>query len=121
MSSPSDANDAQSPPILLLVRDLIFATRIGATARAIDVAVKLLRDESKLAGEDGRSLIVDLNQAGALAAAIQWKQTRTNRIVVGFVSHVDADTIRQAREAGIDQVLPRSRFVAELPALFRNL
>ena len=106
------------PPILVFVRDLIFASRISATARAAGVDVKLLRDNTTLATESGRRLIVDLNQSGALEAAIEWKrQVGGDREVVGFVSHVDADIIRRARDAGIDQVLPRSRFVVELESL----
>lgn len=103
----------------MLVRDLIFASRINLTARDIGVEVKLLRDEAKLAAEIGRRLIVDLNQHGALDAAIEWRK-RTGGEVIGFVAHVDADTIRRARDAGIDQVLPRSRFVTELSSLLRG-
>jgi hypothetical protein len=33
---------------------------------------------------------------------------------VGYVSHVDTGTIDAARAAGIDQVLARSAFVAQL-------
>jgi len=102
----------------VLVRDLLFASRITATARAIDVPIKLLRDETKLTLEPGRRLIVDLNQAGALGAAVDWKK-QTGGEVIGFAFHVDAETIRRARDAGIDQVLPRSRFVSELEALLR--
>jgi hypothetical protein len=106
--------------MLILVRDLLFGSRIIATARASGVEVKLLRDEAKLAGEAGERLIVDLNQPGALEAAVDWKGRGAGRIVIGFVSHVDADTIRRAREAGIDQILPRSRFVAELESILQR-
>jgi hypothetical protein len=106
-------------PLLVLVRDLLFASRIAATARAIGVDVKMLRDEQKLSGEAGRRLIVDLNQPGALDAAVEWKK-QTAGEVIGFVSHVDADTIRRARDAGIDHVMPRSRFVAQLESLLRG-
>ena len=37
--------------------------------------------------------------------------------VVGFVSHVQSELIAEAREAGIDEVMARSAFVAKLPAL----
>jgi hypothetical protein len=61
-------------------------------------------------------LLVDLNLAGAIEAAAHWKNATGSR-VVGFVSHVDTDTTRQAREAGLDQVMARSGFVEALPAL----
>ena len=105
--------------MLVLVRDLIFASRISVTARALGVDIRQLRDPSMLAAETaGGRLIVDLNQNGALDAAIEWKK-RTGGEVIGFVAHVDAQTIRCARDVGIDQVLPRSRFVAELETLLR--
>ena len=106
----------QTPPVLVLVRDLMFSGRIGVTARAINAPVRLLRDAEALDGATGRRLIVDLNQAGALEAAVAWKGA-TGGEVVGFVSHVDAETIGRARSAGIDRVMPRSQFVNSLPEL----
>jgi hypothetical protein len=105
-------------PILVLVRDLMFASKISGTAQAQGVSLKIIRDPDKLAGEKGDRLIVDLNQAGALEAATQWKAASAGP-VIGFVSHVDHDTISRANEAGIDQVLPRSQFVARLADLLR--
>ena len=102
-----------------MVRDLMFSSKIIATARAEGVAVKIVRDASKLAGEPGARLLVDLNQEGAIAAASEWK-SRTGGAVIGFVSHVDTATISQAREAGFDQVLARSRFVEILPDLLKS-
>src|SRR3954467_5509104 len=107
---------ADPSPVLALVRDLMFSSRISATARAANVPVKLLRDPAALAGAEGRLLIVDLNQPGALEAAVAWKRNASSE-VVGFVSHVDAETISRAKSAGIDRVIPRSRFVEILPEL----
>ena len=39
---------------------------------------------------------------------------------VAFGSHVDADALDAARDAGCDPVLPRSKFTAELPDLIRR-
>ena len=113
----------ETPPdpagvVLVLVRDLMFSSRIAATARAADVPVTLLRDPAQLAAAapDATRLIVDLNQPGAIEAAAAWMAPQS-RDVVGFVSHVDAETIARARAAGIERVLPRSRFVEVLPEL----
>ena len=108
----------ESIPILVLVRDLMFASRISATARAENVAIKSVRDASQLAGEMGRRLIIDLNQEGAIEAAAAWKQQQGGE-VIGFVSHVDKATIDRAKAAGIDRVMPRSQFVQLLPELLR--
>jgi hypothetical protein len=108
--------DVVPQPILVLVRDLMFSSKIAATARAQNTAIKLLRDPAKLAGEAGARLIVDLNLDGAIPAAIAWKQSSGGE-VFGFVSHVDAAAIAAAREGGIDRVMPRSEFVRVLPEL----
>lgn len=106
-------------PVLALVRDLMFAGRISATAQAEGVPLKLIRDSNKLGAEPGIRLIVDLNLAGAIDAAAAWRGAAGGE-VVGFVSHTDAETIARARAAGIDRVLARSRFVETLPDLLRG-
>ena len=110
------ADAGEEPPVLVLVRDLMFTSRISAAARAAGIAITALRDPAQVSGAQGRRLIVDLNQPGALEAAAEWKQASAGD-VVGFVSHVDAATIARARAAGIDRILPRSRFVEILPEL----
>ena len=117
LGSILDMNE-ERPAVLVLVRDLLFASKIRATAQSLDAAVQVLRDPAQLNDAGGNRLIVDLNQPGALDVAVAWKR-RTGGHVVGFVSHVDTETIRAAREAGVDQVLPRSRFVEILPDLLR--
>jgi hypothetical protein len=104
--------------VLVLVRDLIFSSRISATARAQQSRFKLVADPSAIAAEPASRLIVDLNQPGALEAAADWKQ-RHGGDVIGFVSHVDAETIARARAAGIERILARSQFVTALPELLR--
>jgi hypothetical protein len=104
-------------PVLALVRDLIFATKISTAARGVGAAMKMIRDPAALGNEPGRLLLVDLNLPGAIEAAGRWRAAGAGGPVVGFVSHVDADTAAHARAAGIDQVMARSRFVEILPQL----
>jgi hypothetical protein len=114
--------EAETKPILVLVRDLMFSGRIIAEARAAGATIKSIRDPndlSKLTELDSTLLVADLNLPGAIPAAAEWRKT-PNRTVVGFVSHVDAETIAEAKAAGIDQVLARSRFVQILPDLLRK-
>jgi hypothetical protein len=108
--------DAPPAPIIALVRDLIFASKISATAKAARIEMVLVRDPARLAGTQGRRLIVDLNLPGAIDAAAAWMDAAGGE-VVGFVSHVDTETISRARAAGIANVLARSRFVERLPSL----
>ena len=74
-----------SSPVLVLVRDLLFASKISGTAQAMQVSVKMIRDPEKLAAEHGDRLIVDLNRPGALEAAASWKSSAGGS-VIGFVS-----------------------------------
>ena len=111
-------SDYRNSVVLVVVRDLLFSSKIRATAQSIGAAVHMLREPSQLSNAPGDRLIVDLNQPGALDAAVAWKAA-TGGEVVGFVSHVDSETIHSAQNAGVDRVLPRSRFVQELPDLLR--
>ena len=111
-------SEVLDPPIVILVRDMIFSSKIFATARAQNCIVKSFRDPAKLLAEPGRRLIVDLNLEGAIPAAIAWKQA-TKGEVVGFVSHVDTFAIAAARAGGLDRVMARSEFVQVLPELLR--
>ena len=101
----------------------MFVSRVTGTAKELGVPIKVVRDPAKLAAEAeagrGGRLIVDLNLEGAIGAAAAWKGA-TAGSVTGFVSHVDSETIRRAREAGIDQVMPRSQFVQALPELLKS-
>ena len=121
MSSPDPAG-----PILVLCRDLLFASKIRAAAAAAagdGVKIQLLRDPAQLLGLDGAALIVDLGQDGALDAGARWKSAHPTARAIGFVSHVDTATIAAAKAAGFDDVLSRGQFDATvttlLPALIR--
>jgi len=104
-------------PVLAVVRDLMFVSKITGAAKAHGATVKIIRDPAKLTDEAGRLLIVDLNLTGAIEAASVWLVS-SKVPSVGFVSHVDADTARKAREAGIETVVARSRFVEIVETLF---
>jgi hypothetical protein len=110
-------------PVVALVRDLMFSGKISSTARAAGVEVRIVRDPAKVndaATADGRMLVVDLSQDGAIDAAVAWKQSHAGRPVIGFVSHVDTDTIARAKSAGIDRVMARGGFTAQLESILRG-
>src|SRR5262245_53839651 len=107
---------------LLLSDDLMFTSRITATARQLGLEIRSASAQvglEKLAERQApRCVILDLSnpglEVGALIRRLRevWPQPP---FVVGYGSHVDAATLRAAREAGCDLVLPRSKFVEELP------
>jgi len=103
---------------LALVSDLLFASRITAEAKAAGAQVQILRKPEQLDQAEGDLLLVDLNLSGATIAAANWQQ-KPGRRTVGFVSHIDSATIASAREAGLEEIMPRSRFIQVLPQLLR--
>lgn len=106
---------------LLLSDDLIFTSRITVTALAQGLQMKPVRSQAlllALAGQDAPAcVIVDLDNPGLDVAALvsQLRAAPVPPFIVAYGSHVDTASLRGAREAGCDLVLPRSKFVEELP------
>lgn len=113
-----------TPPLprgLLLSDDLIFVSRITATARAVGLTVTSARNTATLI-ESARTVsptavILDLQNPGlelpALLASLR-ELSPTMPRVTAYGSHVDTETLKAARKAGCDRVMPRSQFVKEL-------
>jgi len=107
---------------LLLSDDLMFTSRITATARQLGLEVRAASAQAgleRLAEKEApRCVMLDLSNPGLDVAALL-RQLREAcpqpPFVVGYGSHVDTATLRAAREAGCDLVFPRSKFVEELP------
>jgi hypothetical protein len=103
----------------LLSDDLLFTSRITGTARdlALDVrAARSLVQLHNLFGQKSAScLLLDLHFPGLSIADLLESLTDPRPFTVGYGSHVDTATLKAARDAGCDLVLPRSKFVEELP------
>ena len=105
----------------MLCDDLIFFSRLAGTARAAGLVVKQVRTASELLEtaklNPPSGVILDLQHEGldlpALLAGLCEACPAMPR-VVAFGSHVEAEVLRAARNAGCDLVLPRSRFVGML-------
>jgi len=112
---------------LAAVQDIFFAAKITAAAKRVGVTVEFIREPERLL-ETARKfpslVIVDLNDAGLdpieligkLKAAAAPHPVR----IIGYVSHVQSDRIREAQKAGCDLVLPRSVFSQQLDELLRQ-
>ncbi len=116
------SEDRATGKVVAVLNDLIFETKIRSTAQALGIEITVVRSPAtfavELAGIRPSLLVVDLNTAGVDAVAAGNVQT-PRPYVVAFVSHVDQDLAKQAAEAGADQVMPRSRFTAELPRMLQ--
>jgi CheY-like chemotaxis protein len=107
---------------LVLCDDLIFASRITGTARSLGLDAKAARTidalQKVLQDCTPRCLIVDLaNPTLKLPELMTFLREHCTAMprVVAFGSHVDTASLAAARAAGCDPVLPRSKFVDELP------
>jgi CheY-like chemotaxis protein len=108
--------------IICAIDDLIFSIKISTAAKhlGVDVYFERLADLvlSRIREKQPSLVIFDLNSVrmrpldtiAAMKADPALKEVRT----LGYVSHVDTDTIAAARAAGIDQVLARSAFSDKL-------
>ena len=106
----------------VLCDDLIFTSRITGTAQALGIKLRPARSAETLRTlvlqQPPRCVIVDLGNPGLkLAELVEFLRLNCPAMprVVAYGSHVDADGLHAARAAGCDPVLPRSKFVEELP------
>jgi CheY-like chemotaxis protein len=109
------------PHGLMLCDDLIFFSRVAGAARAIGTSVRMARTGTDLLTalriQTPECIIVDLQNPGLdLTRLLQEIHLACPKMpfVVAYGSHVEAETLRAARKAGCDRVLPRSQFVVEL-------
>jgi DNA-binding NarL/FixJ family response regulator len=108
--------------VLVAVDDLLFSSKIRATAKQAGVELAFARTPQEIL-DQARALkpplvIFDLNSGKtdpiATITALKSDPALASIRTVGYVSHVDSATISAARGAGTDQVMARSAFAAQL-------
>lgn len=111
---------------LLLCRDLFFTSKVTGTAEALGCRIETLGSKARVLARLEQSrpavLLLDLAAGDLVApqAIEQYRALAPGVPCIAFGSHVDTATLQKAAEAGCEQVMPRSRFVNELPALIRQ-
>ena len=114
-------------PGLMLCDDLIFFSRVSGTARAAGFVVKQVRTADALVDAARQAqpncVILDLQNEG-LDLAVLFEQLReacpAMPRTVAFGSHVEAETLRAARQLGCDLVMPRSQFAEKLEGSLKD-
>jgi DNA-binding NarL/FixJ family response regulator len=114
---------SDNPYGLLLSDDMIFSSRITGTAQALGLKIDAVKSTKTLTAQAKERtptcVILDLShpelQLQELIRELHDTCSPSPRLVA-YGSHVDAATLRAAREAGCDIVLPRSAFVEQLPS-----
>lgn len=113
------------PAALLVSRDLFFTSKVTGTAAALGIIVRVVGDvktAAQLADETPyQCVLIDLADAGLNVSEFfaHWKSERPVP-VIAFGSHVATARLQEARDAGCTEVMPRSRFSANLPELLKQ-
>jgi hypothetical protein len=100
--------------VLALVPDLMLASRVETALRGAGHEVRIASSLPEVV-DDADLAVADLNEIDVESLAA------LDLPVLGFLQHTDAETRKQAEQAGIDLVVPRSRMVRELPDLAGRL
>ena len=109
--------------VLGLVRDLLFRSKIDAAAQALGVEVaytsSLPAVRNRCAEIMPYAVFVDLSDKAFPAhQTIEiLRDAAPDARVIGFASHVDLKSFKDAREAGFERVLSRQEFAAQIPSL----
>jgi CheY-like chemotaxis protein len=122
------ALDYHDPAMILAVLDdLMFSSKIKTAATQLGLPLAFARSSAAALAEMRKSapslVIFDLNNPRTdplgTVAAMKADEALAAIPIVGFVSHVDTDTISAARQAGVE-VLPRSAFTMQLADILKR-
>jgi CheY-like chemotaxis protein len=109
------------PLVVAYMDDLFFQMKLAETAKHLGLEVKVASNAEsllRLMDPAPNLVIVDLNaRSEPLAAAQKLRHSRPDLRIIGFLSHVQTGLAEQAKSAGFDQVMPRSKFSMNLPEI----
>jgi hypothetical protein len=101
--------------VVSIATDLMLASRVDAGLTAAGHHVVLARSVAGAPLDEAELIVADLEVADPEELAA------TGIPVLGYYSHVDAETKKRADAAGLAKVVPRSRMSRELPDLVAAL
>jgi DNA-binding NarL/FixJ family response regulator len=104
--------------VVALMDDIFFQMKVAETAKHLGIEFKVAANTDALLGllePRPQLVIVDLNAGSQPIDAILKLRAASKDIrVVAFLSHVQRELAEQARNAGCDEVMPRSSFTQNL-------
>ncbi|HXE59823.1 MAG TPA: hypothetical protein VN607_03925 [Gemmatimonadaceae bacterium] len=112
-------------PVLLVISDLIFRSRIDDAARHASVPLRVAKSMEQLERHLGNEIpslaIVDL-ESDTIDTAAAIRRLRAapggdSLRIVAYAGHTNLDAIKAGKEAGAGVVLARSGFIAQLPSI----
>jgi DNA-binding NarL/FixJ family response regulator len=114
--------------IIAAVDDFLFRSKIRTVAKQAGVEITFVKTPDEIL-EQARALkpalvIFDLNDPKAdpigTVASMKQDPALVGLRTMGFVSHVHTEIIGAARKAGVDEVLARSTFAANLAEILKS-
>jgi hypothetical protein len=119
------ATEPNGKTALFISPDLLIGGKIQSAAEPLGIgmlqASELKRIEAALAENRVSIVFFDLNLASpAIADVMALLPENPRPFLVAFGPHVNTARLEEARLAGCDRVLPRSRFAVELPELLTH-
>ena len=111
--------------ILAILDDLLFTSKIRATAKQIGATLSVAKSRDSALADMRANLpalvIIDLNNPRTdplgIIADMKSDPALASIPTVGFVSHVQTELIDAARRAGVTDVMARSMFAERLPQI----
>jgi hypothetical protein len=101
--------------VVAITPDLLLGSRIEGMLSAAGHEAGLSASLGEAPLDAAELLVADLDEESPEALV------RLGVPVLGYYSHVNAETRKLAEAAGVDLVVPRSRMVRELPQLVERL
>jgi DNA-binding NarL/FixJ family response regulator len=104
--------------VVALMDDIFFQMKVAETAKHLGIEFKVATTtDALLSLLDPRPqlVIIDLNaRSQPVDAIVKLRAASKDIRVVAFLSHVQRELAEQARNAGCDEVMPRSSFTQNL-------
>ncbi|MCH8825066.1 MAG: hypothetical protein IH984_16345 [Planctomycetes bacterium] len=108
---------------IALVSDLMFSSKITATANSVGATVVVVRTleqlENELTSNPATTVMIDLEATAAdpIQAIAYCLIAQPKPRIIAFGPHVNVDLLAKAKQAGADDVMPRGAFTTNLQQL----
>jgi CheY-like chemotaxis protein len=119
-------NSGESDPKILFVSaDLFFASQVTGIAENLGIQIDIEGDPAEALARRTQAkhlcVILDLTLSGLVVADFTTSpHTDPRPTVIAYGPHVQTVRLQEARDAGCDDVLPRSKFAAALPGILKR-
>jgi hypothetical protein len=116
--------------LISITSDLFFGMKIEAAAKIVEHNFVWISEPDQIDKQWAEIAAPDLTQLTVmvdLATSLPWrdlftkKDIHANQLWIAYGAHIDRAALDEARDLGIDQVMPRSKFSKTLHTLLAEL